>query len=99
MIRYREEVVPAVPEHTRQIVDGMACDICGRDAPRKTGTWSPGPYEVANTTVEIEEGRSYPESVSLAKIEFDICPDCFRAKLVPFLESLGAKGRRTGTEY
>ena len=70
----------------------ISCDTCGKKA--KRGHWDSSVYAVENTevtvTVHHESGKSYPGDHVTEKIRFDICPDCFRNKLVPYLQSLGA---------
>lgn len=77
------------------------CDLCGKEATRGGGESSF--YEVNETEVEVtvrqKDGRSYPDNGSGTKVNFDICPDCFKNKLIPFLESQGAKVERTEWDF
>ena len=80
-------------EVERDVLVAMSCDLC-----RKTTTkhdWATGFYEVAETTVESKEGTSYPDGGSGTLYDVDICPDCFRDKLIPWLQSQGAAVRET----
>ena len=40
--------------------------------------------------VRQRQGVSYPEGGSGTEIEVDLCPTCFKEKLVPWLRSQGA---------
>lgn len=66
------------------------CDLCGRLAKVPGSRWDGDGFAVSETEVRLKEGRSYPEGGSGSEHRVDICPDCFRAKLIPWLESQGA---------
>lgn len=65
------------------------CDLCGGTT---KGNWGGG-FEVHEVEVRIKEGDTYPEFGSGTEIEYDICPTCFKDKLIPWLESQGAETR------
>jgi hypothetical protein len=75
-------------------VEEATCDLCGKKADRVEWNgveWSRGAYDVSKTGVYLEEGDNYPEGRDTTTTEFHICPKCFKAKLVPWLESQGAE--------
>jgi hypothetical protein len=76
------------PATTYQEVDQIACDLCGRTTRKR---WKEDGFDALETEVRIKEGSSYPEGGSGTEIEFDVCPDCFKSKLIPWLEGQGAK--------
>jgi hypothetical protein len=88
----REYVTKTQPVTSRYLVK-RSCDLCGRAA--KNEDWGAGSYEVNETEIEISikqrEGSSYPESGSGTEYEIDLCPDCFKGRLVPWLREQGAK--------
>lgn len=88
MKRYETKTRPAI--EYRDCV-ARACDLCGRETKRGLDNWSGERFRVEEVEVRIKEGVSYPEGGSGTEIEFDICPDCFRGRLIPWLESQGAK--------
>ena len=45
------------------------------------------------TTIKSSEGTSYPEGGAKKESSVDVCPTCFKTKLVPWLISQGAKIR------
>ena len=65
------------------------CDICGKVA--KTHDWDRGYYEVNETEISVKvrqnEGHNFPEGGSGTEYDIDLCPDCFKDKLVPWLKS------------
>ena len=80
--------VPAVPATTKEVVDKVLCDLCvNRDY---NGMSS---YEFDEVEVEIivkrREGANYPEGGSGTETVIDVCPGCFKAKLVPWVLSHG----------
>ena len=66
----------------------LVCDICGKRAPC-ADDWTIEPYETLDTTIEFDEGTCYPEERSGERISADICPECFKTKLIPWIESFG----------
>lgn len=90
-----------VPARTEKCLVERACDICKRKAGRPgAGHWeAESSYDVSRTTISCEEGTSYPESYNTNTLSFDICPDCFKNELMPFMEhQFGAKPRTDGEE-
>ena len=69
------------------------CDLCGKVA--KRGNWGSSTYNVNEVEVEVtvrqKDGSSYPDGGWGTALEVDICPDCFKNTLIPFLRSKGAK--------
>ena len=81
-----------IPAHESRYVARRKCDLCGLET--KGNDWSAEKWNVNETTIKIEitqkEGHSYPEGGSGTEYEIDICPDCFKNKLVLWLKSQGA---------
>ena len=79
-------------EVEKTVFEECTCDLCGVVA--KHGNWESSVYEIAETEIEIEirykDGDEYPSGGSGTKYNVDICPDCFKTKLIPWLESQGA---------
>ncbi len=78
---------------TREICTCLKCDICGKEGTR-VGIWNCGYYEVNKTelqvTVHQQDGSSYPDGSGWGtEITIDMCPECFRDKLVPWVNSQG----------
>ncbi|MFH1116876.1 MAG: hypothetical protein V1792_23415 [Pseudomonadota bacterium] len=75
-----------IPAITQNIVDFVACDICGAKI-------SHGCYEVDEVEVRHKTGSSYPEGGSGTEVTVDMCGKCFDEKLVLWLRSIGAAPR------
>lgn len=76
-------------EH-RTVVSGLFCDLCKKQSPSNYG-WTRENFDVSDTTVQMRSGTSYPECSDIETVSFDICPECFKSKLIPWLESQGAE--------
>ena len=72
------------------------CDLCGKEALH--GYWESSSYEVNETEIEVtvrqKDGERYPDNGQGTKYEVDMCPDCFKNKLIPWLESQGCAAKR-----
>lgn len=79
---------------TRRRLVKLTCDLCGRAAPHPSGaTWESSYYDTDEVTVEVrhKKGVAYPEIHHGINRSFDLCPQCFEEKLIPWMESQGAK--------
>lgn len=67
------------------------CDLCGFMG---DDDWDGGSYEVNETEISVtitqKDGDNFPSGGSGTKYEIDLCPDCFKDRLVPWLRSEGA---------
>lgn len=86
-------VVTAQPEYEKQVHDKTICDLC------KHVILDGARFDVAEVEVSCKTGVSYPDGGSGAQVEFDICTKCFNDKLVPWLESCGAKAQYSTWEW
>jgi len=82
--------------YDREELVELSCDLCGRVA--KGGDWETSTWEVAEVEVKVEvrqkDGDTVPEGGWGTEYAVDMCPECFKSKLVPWLESQGCKARR-----
>jgi hypothetical protein len=76
-----------VPARTEKRLARITCDICGREG--KDDDWEARGYDVCEVEVRHKQGVNYPDSGDGDEIDLDVCPECFREKLVPFIESFG----------
>jgi hypothetical protein len=80
----------------RELLIETACDLCGKVA--KSGNWESSTYEVNETEITVEvrqkDGVSYPDGGGGTLYWVDMCPDCFKNKLIPWLESQGCQADR-----
>lgn len=71
------------------------CDICGKKGKYDDDGWSSNIYHVNETEIKVtikqKEGHSCPDGGSGTQHEIDLCPECFKKKLIPWLRSQGAE--------
>lgn len=92
-------IVPAVPETTDVVVDYYRCDLCDRQT-KDTENWKgESTYEIDNVVVLTKTGSSYPEGGHIEVTKFDICPDCFKNKLIPWMAKNGASPRTSERDW
>jgi hypothetical protein len=90
MIEYEEKKIERLEKHFKSIT----CDLCGAKGRSDCqDAWGGGPFDVAETTVQMRTGKSYPDCYNYTYKEVDICTMCFKTKLIPWLESQGATVR------
>jgi hypothetical protein len=76
----------------------ITCDLCNKRAPNpqkqsqysRSSAWTTDKFEVNQILVSHEEGSSYPEGSFTKTERFDVCPDCWETKLMPWFHSQGA---------
>ncbi len=81
-----------VPSTEKQVHTHTTCDICKE-------TLTEGTFEVKETEISCRVGERYPGGGSIDNIEVDMCVDCFRFRLVPWLMSQGCTPKTTNTDY
>lgn len=81
----------SIPAKTISVLDHVKCELCDRTSKRED--WSPMQYDVDRPELSLEVGHNYPEDRHTKITILDICPDCFRTKLIPWFESLGGVPR------
>lgn len=78
----------------REQVVALKCDMCGKTTNRDKGVrnWTNKKWRVEKVdTLHIQEGERYPEASKGDEVNVDLCPDCFRNKLIPWLEQNGVE--------
>lgn len=100
---YKTKVVPAVAETTKKYVAGVKCELCPRKGQGEEfdggGDYSDVSYEMLEVNVHLEEGSNYPEGGSASTTVLDICPDCFKSKLVPWFQEQGGTVRNKESDW
>lgn len=81
-----------VPAHTQEKLDHTACDWCHEVIP---DTYSSSYFhygEFADIRIESVCGERFPDGSSeYQRLQFDLCPDCWNNKLLPYLKSQGVE--------
>ena len=69
------------------------CDICGKQS-KNESFWDESRWWSERTEVKVsikqQQGQNYPEGGAGTEIIVDLCPQCFKEKLIPWLNSQGA---------
>jgi len=82
---------------TYEALTEMLCDLCGRSNGRPRDNWAIDPYQIQEAEVSLIQGWSYPSSYVAKKWSIDICPECFKTKLMPWAEAQGATFREVNS--
>ena len=76
----------------QKVFDKMVCDLCGTES--EQSHWGESYCESDEIEVSVvvkrREGFNYPYGGHGTEIDLDICPKCFKEKLIPFLQEQGA---------
>lgn len=78
-----------------ETLEYLQCDLCKRKA--INDDWQAmdfpieGGFQVNDVTVEFREGKVYPEGGYGTKLSVDMCPDCFKDKLIVWLKEQGVQ--------
>ncbi len=81
----------------------VICDICSKES--NSDSWLEDSFERDDTKLSLKtvinntKGRYSLDGGYGTKIEVDICPDCFRNKLVPWLKTQGVKINKIEWDY
>jgi hypothetical protein len=77
---------------THKYVEKVCCDICGEDTTRTS-------FSHDGIKLQKKEGSVYPEG-GLVEVElYDICEACYKGKVKPFFNSLGANPTKYDIDY
>ena len=85
-----------IERHKYQALIKRTCDLCGQESEQlNEENWDARGYDINETRITVKitqkEGSAYPEGGSGTKYDIDLCPDCFKDRLIPWLISQGAK--------
>lgn len=99
MKQYKKETKTVT--NTRDVLVCRKCDLCGYES--KKEDWNAGVYEINDTEIKVkvygETGESWPEGGNKIFYDIDLCPLCFKNKLVPWLNSQGANIQEQETDW
>ena len=96
-------VIPPQPEKTQEYIQKILCDLCkktegkeGNDRVEWKTDWH---YDIEHTSITYDSGSSYPEGTAIERKTFHVCPECWKTKLQPWLESQGGKYTEKDFDY
>lgn len=83
-----------------QYIAELICDLCGTVAPKSEtsrGCWGSHPFSSSFEMVKIEHKdiTDCQDEQTYVKRSVDMCPECFKKKLVPWLQDQGATIHRS----
>lgn len=84
---YEERVIE---EHTVKEECGKICDLCKAESDCE-GSWGENYYDRHEVTIELSEGRVYPEGGNTMEYDIDLCPSCFKKKLIKWVKEQGGR--------
>lgn len=91
-MRNKAQVIRLVDE-----VQSIECDLCHKEFKENWHSWGKksgyGLLLTEDITIEYITGFSFYEDRSYTRYEMDMCPDCFKYKLVPWIKSQGGNIR------
>ena len=97
----RHYIQKQIPAREERVLDKTTCDLCGKEA--LCGHWKSSLYEVNEVEIEVtvrqRDGQNYPEGGGGTEYIVDMCPDCFKDKLIPWLKSQGCKAKRKDWDW
>ena len=103
MKTYGTKTIPAVPETTKTVVTGCTCDLCGRQGDGASFDddrgWGKVDGVTIRTKVSRKTGEQWPEGSHVKTQSFDVCPECWATKVVPWFASQGAKPTDDKLDY
>ena len=89
----RVEKTRVRPAKEEKYIAEVLCDICGAKNPRQRWDltdWGDDCYDLDEVEIRCRTGSSYPDGGFGEETFFDICPKCFKEKVLPALKALGA---------
>ena len=65
----------------------LTCDICNSQSPTNSNDWDKDMYVIKQIEIKYKTGSCYPSHGLGVEYVIDMCPKCFKEKLIPFIES------------
>jgi hypothetical protein len=62
-------------------------------------SWDKDPYTIAHVNISASYGSHFPEGTDMHTDIIDVCPECWKAVVVPFFTGLGAKVREEDIDW
>jgi hypothetical protein len=92
MITYHDVEIPARAARTVLEEHELLCDLCGSKTDVRS-PWVKDRFDAVEVEVRLREGESYPEGGHGSETIIDLCPTCFKEKLIPWVQDQGGKVR------
>lgn len=95
-MRHMTAVIQPAKEVER--LDKITCELCGAET-RREDYWLDIEHNTNKTEVSMSIGNNWPVGGSGREVIVDICPDCFRGKLLVWVRSQGGQERGREWDY
>jgi hypothetical protein len=83
----------------REEVDKVFCDICKEDLDKQRRKTNKSYYFRSEVEMGFEEGTVYPDNGCTDHQAFDLCGECWKTKLVPWMATFGAKPQEEEVDF
>ena len=88
------------PAYVKEVLESITCDLCpATTTDPENWVIEKGLYHRDEVIVQGKRGDVYPESGYLQWVILDLCPTCFRDKLIPWFHSLGGQPRTEEMDF
>jgi RNA polymerase subunit RPABC4/transcription elongation factor Spt4 len=98
MKKYEKKIIP---QKEIEVVSGISCDLCGKEGFQEG--WQESYYVIDEPEISVsvrqKEGRNYPDGGWFEEVNIDICPQCFKNTLIPFLKEKGVKIEKNEVDF
>lgn len=78
-------------------VVSLQCDLCKKEF--KGDSWTRHFGSVEETTLRYKTGYAYPDGGYGEEYEIDVCPECFKDKLLVWFKEQGVEPRMTKWDF
>lgn len=80
-----------IPATKQEYISHIKCDLCGEEQKYDYRGWDANMYEYTEVKVQLSECSNFPEGGSKESLVYDICPKCFKEKLMAWFEEQGVR--------
>jgi len=84
-------------KYERDALVKIICDLCKKEFSGES--WGARGFDVQETEIRYRFGETYPDSSFCEELSFDVCPNCFKKKLIPWFEENGAKATKKDVSW
>ena len=83
---YKDVVKSAIPAKTVNELSHIECDLCHKVGITKYDFGHDDWDEISETRISCKEGYAYSDYGRCTTVYYDICPNCFKNKLIPLIQ-------------